>query len=153
MFSCLDAPYRAFPFNLIFRKKHAGELAPMRFRRLPGVTGPCPSTTLDKSFIHFEHNCSKQCAICQQKNEKQDRRALPHHPARGVPPLDPVMQEHSLLRGKNKILGQKNAACNPEGSALNLPKTAGLCPTPCQGNTSLGTRLRRSKERSCGGKA
>lgn len=25
----------------------------MRFRRLPGVTGPCPSTTLDKFSIYF----------------------------------------------------------------------------------------------------
>ncbi len=46
------SPLRGFYVNLIFRKL-AGELAPMRFRRLPGVTGPCPSTTLDKSFIYF----------------------------------------------------------------------------------------------------
>lgn len=38
---------------------YAGELAPMRFRRLPGVTGPCPSTTLDKSFIYFLRYCTK----------------------------------------------------------------------------------------------
>ena len=38
---------QGFYINLIFRNA-AGELAPMRFRRLPGVTGPCPSTTLDK---------------------------------------------------------------------------------------------------------
>ncbi len=65
------------------QKKHAGELAPMRFRRLPGVTGPCPSTTLDKSFIHFEHNCSKQCAICQQKNEKRRPRGSAPLPRKG----------------------------------------------------------------------
>ncbi len=71
MFSCLDAPYRAFPFNLIFRKKHAGELAPMRFRRLPGVTGPCPSTTLDKSFIHFEHIVASNARSVNKKMKKE----------------------------------------------------------------------------------
>lgn len=49
-------------------QKTAGELAPMRFRRLPGVTGPCPSTTLDKSFIYFASHFTGKAAACQAPN-------------------------------------------------------------------------------------
>ena len=38
----------------------------MRFRRLPGVIGPCPSTTLDKSFIYFLRYCIRDTPSCQQ---------------------------------------------------------------------------------------
>ena len=55
---------QGFYINLIFRNA-AGELAPMRFRRLPGVTGPCPSTTLDKSFIHFLSYFIGKMDVCQ----------------------------------------------------------------------------------------
>lgn len=57
-------PRQGFYINLIFRNA-AGELAPMRFRRLPGVTGPCPSTTLDKSFIHFLLYFIGKMDVCQ----------------------------------------------------------------------------------------
>ena len=55
---------QGFYINLIFRNA-AGGLAPMRFRRLPGVTGPCPSTTLDKSFIHFLLYFIGKMDVCQ----------------------------------------------------------------------------------------
>ena len=57
---------QGFYINLIFRNA-AGELAPMRFRRLPGVTGPCPSTTLDKSFIHFLLYFIGKMDVCSHK--------------------------------------------------------------------------------------
>ena len=50
---------------------YAGELAPMRFRRLPGVTGPCPSTTLDKSFIYFLRYCTKAGFLLSTKIHKK----------------------------------------------------------------------------------
>ena len=51
--------------SLVIFRNAAGELAPMRFRRLPGVTGPCPSTTLDKSFIHFLLYFIGKMDVCQ----------------------------------------------------------------------------------------
>ena len=41
----------------------------MRFRRLPGFAGPCPSTTLDKFFIYFCCIVTVKPAFCQQKIE------------------------------------------------------------------------------------
>lgn len=47
----------------------AGELAPMHLCRLPGFTGPCPSTTLDKFFIYF-------CCILQGKFTSVNRETI-----------------------------------------------------------------------------
>lgn len=51
------------------QKDIAGELAPMRCRRLLGFIGPCPSTTLDKKLCNFFY-CNSFFFCCQQIFEK-----------------------------------------------------------------------------------
>lgn len=65
-------------YILIFRfynNKNGGIGTDALLRRLPGVIGPCPSTTLDKSSIYFLKIIAPRRAIVNS-NFRQQRKAV-----------------------------------------------------------------------------
>ena len=65
----------------------------------------------------------------------QDRGALPHYPARGLSPLDPVMQEHPLLRKK---LDRESLLLYGVHFCFFCKRMQCVCHNGFQGRNSLG---------------